>query len=164
MLIKKAETTSNSAYERPIMDHPDIEDEDRLSNDSESSVVKIIAANRYDEDDDEISSQNFPSIAKITTVSLAAFAATSLAMYYKANPIVYVGLSQILGTTLKSALRRVPIKTRYISVITTAGLGYLADCFNPIKLNFGPILSMASISCFARTAKLWIIGRSDKDK
>ena len=117
-----------------------------------------------DESDDEGDEKKKPSKIKQATAMVVSFSATVTSTYLNAHPIIIVGLASLFGSAGKSVMRNVPRKLRYSLVTAVATAGFVADYYMPVKLYLGPIMSSLVIACLSRSQKLYIIGKSPKDK
>ena len=121
-----------------------------------------------DESDDEMeaSSSKMDRATKIRigVILSTSCALTLTAMYFEANPVITVGTASLFATGMKTVLRHISQKTRYLGLATLCAGGFVADYFCPYKFNFGPVATSILISAVGRTEKLYILGKLDKDK
>lgn len=130
----------------------------------EKKKAKKDAVVDSDSDDDEKVEKKQPSKLRTGIVIAAAATGTVAAIFLKAQPIITVGLSGLLGTMSKSVLRRVPIKVRYIGLGVALGGAIAFDTLVYSGLNLSAVVGGLGLSCISRTAKLWTLGKLEKDR
>ena len=130
-----------------------------------TETEKLIKPRVDDDSDDEVDNKkaNKPSTLKqITAIALSASAALAT-NYFDCNPIITVGAAALFSSAGKTVLRNISIKYRYPLVVGLTALGFVADYYNPINLNVGPICATLLFSCLSRTQKLYLLGKLSKD-
>jgi hypothetical protein len=118
-----------------------------------------------DSDDDEVyDTKKAPSKSKAAIAIGLASIATLTAIYYEANPIITVGLVNAIGSMSKSFLRRIPRPIRYTGIGVALASGIAFDTLVTNRLQTAAIFGGIALSCICRTAKLFILGKTSKDK
>ena len=115
-----------------------------------------------DEECDDKKAKRPSKLKQITAIALSASAAFAT-NYLDCNPIITVGSAALFSSAGKTVLRNIPIKYRYPLVIALTALGFVADYYNPVNLNIGPVCATLLFSCLSRTQKLYLLGKLSKD-